>query len=329
MPWGLVLVALVGVSLVALAASDVQLKQPTVLLEGGWTWAVRVVGAVAAGAGMVVLLRQRRGHGPTGGLGSDPSVIAFRTAATIMIGLALVAPAARYADFAPPSFSAGGFGLIGIEPEFSEARSRDLTPVPGEENASLLRGERISGLTGEAVSSSGEDAGTSVARKAAGVLSWLLVLVLGLAVFRLLFRRQRRLAHERAIATPLEPLKAREAVQASLDEVLPFGRDPGCQITAAYLRLLEALSTAGVPKKSEEAPHEHLVRALGPLGVTPEPLHRLAGLYVLAQFGGHPVTPRHRAAAADALEASLDGLRSAHPPSVRPLRPPVEAGAVP
>ncbi|MEJ2677936.1 MAG: DUF4129 domain-containing protein, partial [Gemmatimonadota bacterium] len=59
-------------------------------------------------------------------------------------------------------------------------------------------------------------------------------------------------------------------------------------------------------------PYEHLDRALGPLHVEPGPMHRLAELYVIAQFSEHPVTEAHRATAAEALEASLNGLQAVH-----------------
>jgi hypothetical protein len=62
----------------------------------------------------------------------------------------------------------------------------------------------------------------------------------------------------------------------------------------------------------QEAPYEHLHRVLAPLGIRPGPLHRLAGLYVMAQFSERPVTEEHRAAAALSLEVSLEGLRELH-----------------
>lgn len=124
-----------------------------------------------------------------------------------------------------------------------------------------------------------------------------------------------------AEGAPLAAEEAEAGLVASLDEAQESG-DPRQRIMAAYLRLLEALAAAGAPRRLEEAPHEHLSRVLGPLGVRPEPVHELAELFVLARFGNAPVTDEHRHASVTALETSLADLRAA----VGPL---VEEGATP
>jgi hypothetical protein len=104
---------------------------------------------------------------------------------------------------------------------------------------------------------------------------------------------------------------AAAGLEASLGEVACNGDDPRGQITAAFRSLLSALAAAGVPREPQEAPYEYMHRVLGPLGVRQEPMHRLTGLFVAAQFSAHPVTERHREAAADALEAGLRSIRAA------------------
>jgi hypothetical protein len=103
---------------------------------------------------------------------------------------------------------------------------------------------------------------------------------------------------------------AEAGLTASLHAVTDTG-DPRERIVAAYIRLLEALDAAGAPRLAQEAPHEHLDRVLTPLGVRPEPVHRLADLFVLARFSDHPITEQHRTDAADALRLSLASLREA------------------
>jgi hypothetical protein len=135
------------------------------------------------------------------------------------------------------------------------------------------------------------------------------VLLVVVAVLLFVLMRRRRRAVAPLSDLPWGPEEAEAGLVASLAEVSEKGQDPRSQITAAYLRLLSALSEAGAPRKAQEAPHEHLRRILGPLGVQADPLHELTGLYVMAQFSLRPVTERNRAAAARALEISLSSIR--------------------
>lgn len=307
----LVVVVLLASCIVVVAASGLQIKRPPTEVTVAWGWLIRFVALAAVGGGVVVLARQRRSHRPAGGLGSDPTVIALRTAATIMVLLAIVAPAAPLVERGASAFGPGGFGMIGTSAEAGERRSRDLSPAELEGSEPLLMGQRLAGIPGQGVDATArEGSSRSFARRAAGPVSWLIFALIALVALRFLARRQRRRGWVPEAIVPLPPVTAEAVLEASLDEVLTFERDPGCQVTTAYLRLLDALSAAGVPKAPQEAPHEHLSRALGPGGVPAAPLHRLAGLYVLAHFGGRPLSDHHRVAAKEALEASLASIRA-------------------
>jgi len=133
------------------------------------------------------------------------------------------------------------------------------------------------------------------------------------ALTAVVFRRRRHRLYGDFFGEPIGPREAEAGLEASLAEVITHGGSPRGQVTAAYHRLLSVLAQAGAPRRPEEAPHEHLSRTLGPLGIRPEPLHALADLYVLAQFSERPVDDGHRRSAAEALEASLADLRARIP----------------
>ena len=146
----------------------------------------------------------------------------------------------------------------------------------------------------------------------AGVIALLILLVSIVVIcLRILGRGPRHAEGDLLSDEVITAADAEAGLTASLGAVTYEGDDPRGQITAAYHRLLAALAAAGVPRAPYEAPHEHLHRALAPLGVTPDPMHRLTALYVIAQFSEQPITERHRAAAADALERALANLRTA------------------
>lgn len=101
-------------------------------------------------------------------------------------------------------------------------------------------------------------------------------------------------------------------VEAGLTDVLRSmlaDPDPRTAVIGAYARLLVALDEVGFPRRDEEGPHEHLWRALGPLGVRRAPLHRLAELFVRARFTPRPVTEEHRRRAIGALADAVADLR--------------------
>jgi len=107
---------------------------------------------------------------------------------------------------------------------------------------------------------------------------------------------------------PVDAAVAEAGFVASIEAMLD-GDDARVAIVAAYAALLEVLATAGAGRRPQEAPHEHLDRVLGPLGVRPEPLHELAERFVRARFSPHPVEEDDRRAALTLLEAARADLR--------------------
>ena len=101
--------------------------------------------------------------------------------------------------------------------------------------------------------------------------------------------------------------RAAEAFGESIDALLT-DPDPRTGIIGAYAKLLDGLSAAGLPRRPEEAPLEHLARCLEALAVPPDPLERLTELFVLARFSTHPLHEGHRLDALDALRAALGHL---------------------
>jgi uncharacterized protein DUF4129 len=108
---------------------------------------------------------------------------------------------------------------------------------------------------------------------------------------------------------PVDADAAQAGLSASL-AAMAAGDDPRSAIMNAYLQLLDSLAEAGGARRPEEAPHEHLHRVLGPLGIRPEPTHRLAELFVMARFSPHPVEEHHRDEAASLLHAALADLHA-------------------
>jgi hypothetical protein len=85
-------------------------------------------------------------------------------------------------------------------------------------------------------------------------------------------------------------------------------QDPRAGVIAAYVRLLDGLGGAGVARRTEEAPFEHVSRALRRLGVRHEPLERLTTLFTEARFSTHSITEQQREEAMVCLQACLDDL---------------------
>lgn len=107
--------------------------------------------------------------------------------------------------------------------------------------------------------------------------------------------------------SPIDRARAAEAFGESIDAMLT-DPDPRTGIIGAYAKLLEGLDRAGLPRRPEEAPLEHLHRCLATLEVPPGPLERLTELFVLARFSTHRMHEGHRLDALDALRAGLGHL---------------------
>lgn len=117
------------------------------------------------------------------------------------------------------------------------------------------------------------------------------------------------------------PIDLAPSFEASLDAMLD-DVDPRQAICAAYGRLLDGFAAAGLPRRAEEAPEEHVRRCLATAAMDPRPVRELLELFALARFSSHPVDEQHRVAAVRAMRAALASAGSAG-------REPVAAAAVP
>lgn len=302
--------AVVGTVVVFVAARGVQLLLPAARLSAGWAVGIRAAGTVMVAAGIAGLLHQRSRLPARGPGRGDPTSTGLRAAGTIMAAVALLGllnPPPPGDAVRRPGF---GFGLIEVSPFGREGSGGEGMRSRTRGGVSPIRGEARDVPEAPPLPTRAASPEPGFARRAAGLLSRIfLFLAIPLAILYLMRRTGRRRPEEWEIEPPLQPPDAFAGLSASLEELEADHPQPRGQITRAYARLLEALAAAGAARAPYEAPHEHLYRALGPLGVRPDALHRLAGLYVLAQFGDRPVTDGHRTAAVDALSQSLADLR--------------------
>lgn len=320
-PWVMVLVVVAAGALVAVGARGVGVFLTPGEMDEGLARAVRVGGIVAALLGLGWLLLERRRAAARSRREPDPAAAALLTAFKLMAVVALLALLVARGgldDGGEPGENSGGG-----EPEMSADAPRTGEPPPLPDDADMAQGfDPDEGVADP--SQRVPPMPDSLPDEERSLLDWLtlsemgslllLLLVVAAVVVAVLVLARRRGTEAPPIPPEEPPVSAADAeagLVASLDEMAVQGSDPRSRITAAYLRLLSALIDAGAPPRPEEAPHEHLYRTLGPLGVRPEPMHRLTGLYVAAQFSRRSITESHRDAAAVALETSLAELRAA------------------
>lgn len=312
--------AIAACAIVAAAATGYGLLVPASSLDGGRTLALRLIAFVTAAAALAALVMLRRELGPRAERDADPLAVSLVAAALIMAALALTA---RMAPRAPDTLAAAGPPAAGdgnFDPSNPDAEGDGVGGRGGSRRPLGLPVGGFRGLGGNAPRPGfvfGADAPQPILDEATedrlrSALRFLALLLLGTAIIMVFVRRRPAgLPDDLSIDLPLAAA-AHAGLAESLDAVsADADHDPRASIIAAYRRLLALLTDAGAPREPHEAPHEHLRRTLGPLGVAPEPMHRLADLFVLARFSTHPVTDRHRAEAARALESALADLRAA------------------
>jgi hypothetical protein len=117
-----------------------------------------------------------------------------------------------------------------------------------------------------------------------------------------------------------------DALDVSIDD-LRQEPDARRAIIAAYARMETAFTTAGLPKRPSEGPHEFLVRSLHELDASAEAASRLTELFEFAKFSHHAATLTMRDEAIDALIAIRDELTE--PERTATPTTPAEGSAVP
>jgi len=120
-------------------------------------------------------------------------------------------------------------------------------------------------------------------------------------------RRPRPIPEPEPAAGPPDVEVARTAFDASLEE-LEAEPDARRAVIGAYASLLTGLERAGVPRHPDEAPQEHLERALGALDVPAAPMRALVALFQEARFSTHAMGAGDKAAAIEAFRAARASL---------------------
>ena len=304
----LVTVGLAGVAVI-LATAGPDTLPPILVLSDGATLALRLLGAVGAFVGLRVLLSRGDSARVPGG-----ATATIRSTAIIMVVLAVVAVSTRPPSPVAEAQRTGGPAVPAGWLDFGQS-SGPPGAAPGSRGApSPIQGSRLDG--GDApqlvpgVTATADTSQSLLSRIARPLVPLLILALLAVVAYRAFMRRftPRTPSWTFSLEQP-DGTAVASALEESLDPIAWDMGTPRDQISAAYRRLLHALKAAGASREPWEAPHEHLDRVLSRLGVRFEPLHRLADLYVMAEFGNRPVTDDHRTEARHILEASLSDLR--------------------
>jgi Domain of unknown function (DUF4129) len=143
-------------------------------------------------------------------------------------------------------------------------------------------------------------------------LEWLPIFIAaagGLAVLGYVGVRTLRRARGELLEQQILELKFEELLDDTLDD-LYANKDPRAAIIAAYSKMEQLFASAGLPRRTSEAPLEYLGRALGELRASGAALGRLTGLFQRAKFSDHAMDETMRTEAIQALTEVRDELRA-------------------
>jgi len=129
-----------------------------------------------------------------------------------------------------------------------------------------------------------------------------------LAAFAVLIARERR----RRLGAARDWSVARQIADDLEDTLDDLRAEPDARkaIIAAYARMERSLALHGLPRHEFEAPLEYMARVLADLQASKKAIERLTGLFAVAKFSDHPVSPGQKAMAIEALESIRDDLRA-------------------
>lgn len=143
---------------------------------------------------------------------------------------------------------------------------------------------------------------------AAGLVAGICLVAAASAVVIVLRLRRRRTARSRG-GPSRSPYAAAVAdtVTLSIDD-LRRERDPRRAIVAAYARMERAFASLGLPRAVGQTSVEYMRRVLSQAAAPPAPVVELTELFQEAKFSQHPLTPRDRDDALQALVAIREAI---------------------